>query len=164
MMPLFFYICALFNIFNLRKFMFNRISRMLLVAVLSLCASYSYAQCEAKLKEFYVTYMQNAEKMDDSNAKLLEAHMSPELIAKMAEYSEQYGADAIIHAQDVCQYGIQSLRVISLDSEDGYLVKYKWSPESNETFIPVRGIEVDGKLKIIDIFPVGSEPDGKSYI
>lgn len=144
--------------------MFNRITRMLLVAMLSLCTSYSYAQCEAKLKDFYVAYMQNAEKMDDSNAKLLEAHMSPELIAKVAEYSEQYGADAIIHAQDVCQYGIQSLKVIPLDNEDGYLVKYKWSPESDETFIPVRAIEVDGKLKIIDIFPVGTDADGKSYI
>lgn len=65
--------------------------------------------------------------------------MSPELTAKVAEYSEQYDADAMIHAQDVSNYGIQSLIVQPLGSEDGH-------------------------LHFKNIFPVGTDPEAKSYI
>lgn len=108
--------------------------------------------------------MQNAEKNDNSNVELMKDHMSPELIAKVAEYTAQNDADAIIHAQDVSNYGMESLVVESLGSEDGYIVKYKWSPESNYTWIVVQAVDIDGKLQFKDIFPVGTEVEGKSYI
>ena len=85
--------------------------------------------------------MQNAEKNDSSNVELMKNHMSPELITKVAEYTAQYDADAMIHAQDVSKYGMESLVVEPLGSEDGYMVKYKWSPESDYTWIVVQAVE-----------------------
>lgn len=90
--------------------------------------------------------------------------MSQELIARLANYTAQYDADAVIHAQDVSKYGMESLIVLPLGKDDGYLVKYKWSPESDYTFIPVKAIVVNDKLTFLDIYPVGTDAEGKSYI
>ncbi len=141
----------------------TRISRLLLVTVFSLFSLCSYGQCEAKIKAFYVAYMQNAENNEADNVKLLKAHMSPELIAKLKELTQKYDADAIIHAQDVCAYGVRSLIVIP-QTEDWYLVKYKWSPEDDYTCIPVRATDKNGKLAILDILPTDSVPVGESKL
>lgn len=124
----------------------------------SLCTFYSYGQCEAKIKEFYVQYMRNAENNEESNVELLKAHASPELIEKLNVYTQKYDVDAVIHAQDVCQYGIKSLIVCPI-RDDWYLVKYKWSPETDPIKIPVRAVVTDGKLLILDISPIESESD-----
>lgn len=124
----------------------------------------SYGQCEEKIKEFYVTYMRNSERNESANVELMKNHMSPELIDKLAEYTAEYDADAVIHAQDVSKYGIESLIVLPLGKDDVYLVKYKWDTESNYTFIPVRATITDGKLIFLDIFPAGTDAEGKSYI
>ncbi len=142
----------------------NFMLKMLFVSVLSMSALFSYGQCEEKIKEFYVTYMQNLEKDEDANVKLMKNHMSPELIKKLAGYTTKYDADAVIHAQDVSKYGMESLVVEPLGSEDGYMVKYKWSPESDYTWIVVQAVDIDGKLQFKDIFPVGPDAEGKSYI
>ncbi len=86
------------------------------------------------------------------------------MIAKVAEYTAQYDADAMIHAQDVSKYGMESLVVEPLGSEDGYMVKYKWLPESDYTWIVVQVVDIDGKLQFKDIFPVGTDAEGRSYI
>lgn len=104
--------------------------------------------------------MQNCEKNETANVELLKNHMSAELIAKLADYTAQYDADAVIHAQDVSEYGMESLIVVPLGKDDGYLVKYKWSPESNYALIPVRAVVADGKLTFLDIFPVGTDAEG----
>jgi len=75
--------------------------KLLLVAVLSMSALFSYGQCEEKIKDFYVTYMQNSEKNEGANVELMKNHMSQELITKLADYTAQYDADAVIHAQDI---------------------------------------------------------------
>lgn len=144
--------------------MANKIFRLLIVAVFAFFFADAFGQCEALIKDFYIAYMQNAEKNDSSNVELMKKHMSPELIAKVAEYTNQYDADAMIHAQDVSKYGMESLEVQPLGSEDGYMVKYKWSPESDYTWIVVQAVDIDGKLQFKDIFPVGTEAEGKSYI
>lgn len=144
--------------------MANKIIRLLAVAIIAVFAQNTYAQCESQIKEFYVTYMQNLESNEAANVDLMRNHMSPELIAKVADYTAQYDADAIIHAQDVSSYGMESLVVQPLGSEDGYMVKYKWSPESEYTWIVVQAVDIDGKLQFRDIFPVGTEAEGKSYI
>ncbi len=144
--------------------MANIIFRLLGVAVFAFFSANAFGQCEDLIKDFYIAYMQNAEKNDNSNVELMKDHMSPELIAKVAEYTAQNDADAIIHVQDVSNYGMESLVVESLGSEDGYIVKYKWSPESNYTWIVVQAVDIDGKLQFKDIFPVGTEVEGKSYI
>ena len=130
----------------------TRTIKLLLVTIFSVFALCSYGQCEAKIKAFYVEYMQNAENNEDDNVKLLKAHMSPELIAKLKEVTQKYDADAIIHAQDVCEYGIQSLSVLP-KNDDWYLVKYRWSPQSEYTCITVRATDKDGELTILDILP-----------
>lgn len=134
------------------------------MAIIAVFAQNTYAQCETQIKEFYVTYMQNLESDEAANVDLMRNHMSPELIAKVADYTAQYDADAIIHAQDVSRYGMESLVVQPIGSEDGYMVKYKWSPESEYTWIVVQAVDIDGKLQFRDIFPVGTEAEGKSYI
>lgn len=144
--------------------MHNNILKTLLVAVLSICAMDSYGQCEEKIREFYVTYMQNSERNEGANVELMKNHMSPELISKLAKYTADYDADAVIQAQDVSKYGIESLIVLPLGKDDGYLVKYKWDSESKYTFIPVRAIVTDGKLIFLDIYPVDTDAEGKSYI
>ncbi len=144
--------------------MANKIFRLLVVVVFAIFSADAFGQCEALIKDFYIAYMQNAEKNDSSNVELMKNHMSPELIAKVAEYTAQYDADAMIHAQDVSKYGMESLVVESLGSEDGYMVKYRWSPESDYTWIVVQAVGIDGKLQFKDIFPVGTEAGGKSYI
>lgn len=136
----------------------NRIKKMMSVIAFSLCAIYSYGQCDAEIKKFYA-YMQNAEmNNDEANAGLLKAHMSAELMATLRTYAQQYDADAVIHAQDVCAYGIQSLTVAPM-KDDWYLVKYKWSRDSEYTSIPVKAICTDGKLTILDIAPIGAEDE-----
>lgn len=79
----------------------NNLLKVVVVAVFSMCTLFSYGQCEGKIIDFYVAYMQNSENNEGANVELMKKHMSPELIAKLAEYSAQYGADAVIHAQDV---------------------------------------------------------------
>lgn len=135
-----------------------------MAVIFALCGLYSFAQCDAKVRDFYVAYMQNMEKNEDANAELMKEHMSPELMAQLAEYTQQYGADAVIHAQDVCEHCIQSLIVLNMGKEDWYLVKYKWSPESEYTFFPVQAIDIDGQFIILDISPLGTDADGNSYI
>lgn len=141
----------------------NRLFKAILVAVCSMSFLCSYGQCEEKIKDFYVTYMQNAEKNDGANVELMKNHMAAELIAKLAGYTAQYDIDAIIHAQDVSQYGMESLIVIPVGKDDAYLVKYKWSPESNYTLIPLRAIVADGNLTFLDIFPVVTDTECISY-
>lgn len=143
----------------------NNLLKILLVSVFLMNALFSYGQSEEKIRDFYVSYMQNTENNEGANVELMKNHMSPELIAKLADYASQYDADAVIHAQDVSKYGMESLVVIPIEGTgDGYLVKYKWAPESNYTFIPVRAIVTDDKLTFLDIFPQGTDGEGKSYI
>lgn len=96
--------------------------------------------------------MHNAERNEEANAELLKAHMSPEVISKIKEYTLQYDADAVIHAQDVCEYCSKSLEVVP-QGNGWYLVRYKWSPQSDYTIIPVRATDADGKLMILEISP-----------
>ncbi len=137
--------------------MTNKLLKMLLVSVLSMSALFSYGQCKEKIKDFYVAYMQNVENNEGANVELMKNHMSPELIAKLADYTTQYDADAVIHAQDVSQYGIRSLTVLPLESDDTYMVKYKWSPDSDDTFIVVKAVVTNEKLSFLDIFPIGTD-------
>lgn len=140
----------------------NRIFKVLLTTVFLLFSFCGYGQCEAKIKDFYVAYMQNAEGCNDQeNIKLLNTCMSQELIAKLEAYTRKYDVDAIVHAQDVSAYGIRSLIVVAL-KENRYLVKYKWNPQSEYTCIPVKATDVDGKFTILDIAPI--DIDVESYI
>lgn len=138
-----------------------RVFRTLLIGMFLLCTFYSYGQCEAKIKEFYAQYMRNAENNEEDNVELLKAYTSTELIEKLRGYTQKYDVDAVLHAQDVCQYGIKSLKVRPLKN-DWYLVKYKWSPETEPIKIPLRAVDTDGKLLILDISPIESEQDFSS--
>lgn len=58
--------------------MANKIFRLLVVAVFAFFSANAFGQCEALIKDFYIAYMQNAEKNDSSNVELMKNHMSPE--------------------------------------------------------------------------------------
>lgn len=137
----------------------NNLVKSFLVVVFSMSFLSSYGQCEEKIKDFYISYMQNSEKNEGANVELMKKHMSPKLIAKLANYTKQYDADAVIHAQDVSKYGMESLIVVPSGKDNGYLVKYKWASESNYTSIPVRAIITNGKLTFLDISPIDTHTD-----
>lgn len=140
------------------------ILRLSMLLCFSAISVNSFARCEDAVRTFYVSYMRNVAVCDNAaNLALKQAHMSPELIAKVDGYTQQYDADAIIHAQDVNDYAIESLTVIPM-SDDGYMVKYKWSPDATYTMISLRACEIDGWMHILDIFPVGTDNHGNSYI
>lgn len=122
-----------------------------MVACFSLASISSFASCEKAIKDFYIAYMQNAEKaMDEANIALKQAYMTPQLIAKIARETERTDADAVIMAQDVSQYGIESLTVESLNA-DWYTVKYRFSADSDEIGISVKACDCDGEFKIVDM-------------
>lgn len=130
-------------------------TRIIGIMGFSIVAFNASASCEKALREFYVSYMQNADKgNDDANDKLKRLHMSPEVIAKVNEYTQRYDADAVIHAQDVSRYAIGSVTVEPMPDDDWYLVKYKWDADSKATIIPVQACDCDTTLRILDISPI----------
>lgn len=141
--------------------MLKLISTVMLASALLGSTMSAQAQCETDIKAFYTAYMQNAERNENLNAALLKAHMSPELIAKLKDYTLQYDADAVIHAQDVCDYAIRSLTVVPM-KEDWYMVKYRWDDQSDYTNIPVKATKTDGQFTILDISPIGTYTDSES--
>lgn len=133
------------------KHKLNAITRTIMVTCFSLTAISSFASCEKAIKDFYIAYMQNAEKMmNESNIALKQAYMSTQLIDKIETETEKTDADAVIMAQDVSQYGIKSLTVEPLKA-DWYLVRYKFSADSKEIEISVKACDCDGEFKIVDI-------------
>lgn len=101
--------------------------------------------------------MQNSEKMDDeANVSLKQVYMTPTLIDKIAKETEQSDADAVLMAQDVSQYGMNSLTVESL-KEEWYSVKYKFSAGSKVTTIYIKACDCDGDFKIVDIAWIGTD-------
>ena len=144
------------------KYKLNTITRAIIVACFSLASISSFASCEKAIKDFYIAYMQNVEKMvDGANIALKQAYMSTQLIAKIAQETERTDADAILMAQDVSQYGIKSLTVEPL-KDDWYQVKYRFSADSDEIVIPVKACDCDGEFKIVDISWNGLNVNGNS--
>lgn len=133
------------------KHKLNTLFRVIMVACFSLASISSFASCEEAIKDFYIAYMQNAEEMkEEANIALKQAYMPPQLIAKIAQKTERTDADAVLMAQDVSQYGIKSLTVEPI-KDDWYLVKYKFSADSDEIVISVKACDCDGEFKILDI-------------
>ena len=83
--------------------------RFISVLILSIFCLSSFATCEQQIREFYVAYMRNLEHNPAQNDSLCNACMTPALILQLREETRRSGADAIIRAQDVCEYGIRSL-------------------------------------------------------
>lgn len=135
--------------------MSGRIFKLLLILALSLLPIDGYGQCESQIKDFYISYMNNVENDECTNELLISAHMTPELIDKLKENIDKHGFDAVINAQDVCEYAINSLRVTPLEA--CYIVSYKWSEDSKPTNICVKATNSDGILKFTDIIPLPIE-------
>lgn len=133
-----------------------------MVACCSSASISSFASCEKAIRDFYIAYMQNAGKMmDETNIALKQAYMPPQLIAKIAQETEQTDADAVLMAQDVSQYAIESLTVEPLE-DDWYVVKYRFSADSDEITIPVKACDCDGEFKIVDISWNGINVNGNN--
>lgn len=125
-------------------------ARFLMAACLSLTSLYSIASCENAIKDFYMTYMRNAQNNPDANTALMQSYMTQELIDKMTLLTAQRDADAVIDAQDVSAYGIQSITVQPI-KDNWYTVRYLFTPDSRETLIQVQARDCDTHFIITDI-------------
>ena len=132
--------------------MIARILSVIILSGLSLC---SYGQCEQRIKDFYVRYMQELEKPEKSAVldSLCYAVIAPEMWSRFGEYAEKTGCDPMTRAQDVSQYGMDSLSVSSL-GDGWYMVRYKWSEGSDYTEIPLKASCNDGEFRITYITPL----------
>lgn len=113
----------------------------------------SFGKCEDKVREFYVEYMQNIGRNPELNEALCEAHITSELRVQLGNYIAATDVDPVLRAQDVCDYGIESLSVTDL-SDDWYMVRYKWDSNSEYIEIPLKASEYDGTMKISYITPL----------
>mgnify|MGYP001026137473 FL=1 len=126
--------------------------RFISVLILSIFCLSSFATCEQQIREFYVAYMRNLEHNPAQNDSLCNACMTPALILQLREETRRSGADAIIRAQDVCEYGIRSLSVSPL-TDGWYMVRYKWNRDSDYIEIPLKAANCESGLKILHITP-----------
>lgn len=131
----------------------NKFFGLLAIIIVLIFTPNTYGQCESQLKDFYVRYMENVEKDPAANECLMQKHMSADLIAKLQTYAKEQGFDGVINAQDVCSYGMQSLKVLQI-GDDCYMVTYKWDEKSESTLICVKAGDAGGVLKISDIIPL----------
>ncbi|MDE6803797.1 MAG: hypothetical protein K2J29_04105 [Muribaculaceae bacterium] len=97
--------------------------------------------------------MQNAGRNPELNEALCEAHITSELRVQLGNYIAATDVDPVLRAQDVCDYGIESLSVTDL-SDDWYMVRYKWDSNSEYIEIPLKASEYDGTMKISYITPL----------
>lgn len=112
------------------------------------------AQAE-QIKEFYARYMEAIEAWNpEKEIKLLQDFLTPEMQEKKGRLVQVTGSDPLLRAQDVSEYGRQSLACRHLEGS-WYEVSYRWS--ENDTVginIPLR-IKTDskGKMRICYITP-----------
>lgn len=112
------------------------------------------AQAE-QIKEFYACYMETIEAWNQKKEiKLLQDFLTPEMQEKKGRLVQVTGSDPLLRAQDVSEYGRQSLACRHLEGS-WYEVSYRW--DENDTVgtnIPLR-IKTDskGEMRICYITP-----------
>ncbi len=102
--------------------------------------------------EFYFVYMRNFLKGKD-NSDLCRTHMSDELISQLRERTVATGADAVIHAQDMNDDAIETLKVEPV-GDDWYLVKYFWNRNKPESVTTIRVKAVRDEIGVCKILEI----------
>ena len=135
----------------------------LLLTFLSLCEMQAQTRSQAEqIKDFYACYMKAIETCNQKEEnKLLQDFLTPEMQEKKGRLVQVTGSDPLLRAQDVSDYGRQSLACRHLDGS-WYEVSYRWDESDTVGIkIPVR-IKTDakGKTRICYVTPYWG---GSSY-
>lgn len=135
----------------------------LLLTFLSLCEMQAQTRSQAEqIKDFYACYMKAIETCNQKEEnKLLQDCLTPEMQEKKGRLVQVTGSDPLLRAQDVSEYGRQSLACRHLDGS-WYEVSYRWDESDTVGIkIPVR-IKTDakGKTRICYVTPYWG---GSSY-
>lgn len=143
--------------------MLTRIIIPLLLTFLSLCEMQAQTRSQAEqIKDFYACYMKAIETCNQKEEnKLLQDFLTPEMQEKKGRLVQVTGSDPLLRAQDVSEYGRQSLACRHLDGS-WYEVSYRWDESDTVGIkIPVR-IKTDakGKTRICYVTPYWG---GSSY-
>lgn len=141
----------------------RRIIIPLLLTFLSLCEMQAQTRSQAEqIKDFYACYMKAIETCNQKEEnKLLQDFLTPEMQEKKGRLVQVTGSDPLLRAQDVSEYGRQSLACRHLDGS-WYEVSYRWDESDTVGIkIPVR-IKTDakGKTRICYVTPYWG---GSSY-
>lgn len=143
--------------------MLTRIIIPLLLTFLSLCEMQAQTRSQAEqIKDFYACYMKAIETCNQKEEnKLLQDFLTPDMQEKKGRLVQVTGSDPLLRAQDVSDYGRQSLACRHLDGS-WYEVSYRWDESDTVGIkIPVR-IKTDakGKTRICYVTPYWG---GSSY-
>ena len=135
----------------------------LLLTFLSLFEMQAQTRSQAEqIKDFYACYMKAIETCNQKEEnKLLQDFLTPEMQEKKGRLVQVTGSDPLLRAQDVSEYGRQSLACRHLDGS-WYEVSYRWDESDTVGIkIPVR-IKTDakGKTRICYVTPYWG---GSSY-
>ena len=141
----------------------RRIIIPLLLTFLSLCEMQAQTRSQAEqIKDFYACYMKAIETCNQKEEnRLLQDFLTPEMQEKKGRLVQVTGSDPLLRAQDVSDYGRQSLACRHLDGS-WYEVSYRWDESDTVGIkIPVR-IKTDakGKTRICYVTPYWG---GSSY-
>lgn len=141
----------------------RRIIIPLLLTFLSLCEMQAQTRSQAEqIKDFYACYMKAIETCNQKEEnRLLQDFLTPEMQEKKGRLVQVTGSDPLLRAQDVSEYGRQSLACRHLDGS-WYEVSYRWDESDTVGIkIPVR-IKTDakGKTRICYVTPYWG---GSSY-
>lgn len=115
-----------------------------------------------QIREFYVEYMKAVDTRDhELEDRLFGDFLTPEMLEKKGRLTAATGADPLLRAQDVSDYGSRSLQCRHLKG-DWYEVSYRWCEEDSVGFyIPLKVEVTDaGKARIMYITP---ECEGRKY-
>lgn len=135
----------------------------LLLTFLSLCEMQAQTRSQAEeIKDFYACYMKAIETCNQKEEnKLLQDFLTPEMQEKKGRLVQVTDSDPLLRAQDVSEYGRQSLACRHLEGS-WYEVSYRWDESDTVGIkIPVR-IKTDakGKTRICYVTPYWG---GSSY-
>lgn len=131
------------------------VRRILACMVFLFVFSVGYATCEKEIRDFYVTYMSTLNEGADRYVtdSILDTHITEGVREQLGEYVEKTDADPILRAQDVCDYGIQSLQVAALPEKGWYMVSYKWDKNGDYIKIPLKVCDCGHDFQIVYITP-----------
>jgi hypothetical protein len=107
------------------------------------------------IKNFYIRYMEAMEKSDTEMIDSLELHfLTPEMRAKKGRLVDVTGGNPLLRAQDVSDFGRQSLQCSHLE-DDWYMVSYRWNEkDSVGIHIPLRIVQdAQGQSRIGYVTP-----------
>ena len=115
-----------------------------------------------QIKSFYIHYMEAIESgQRQQESELLQSVLTPEMREKKGRLIYVTGADPLLRAQDVSDYGKASLQWKHLEG-GWYEVSYRWGEtDTAGTYIPVRvKTDAKGKTRITYVTPYWG---GKTY-